>query len=149
MEETWDSYSDIDGRVDAKWGVFGREGSPGSLHHHPVPCADVAIGDELVVEAALCACVIGLTDGEEIRCQAARHHLPSVHKDVCRKQAKREHACGGKMPAHSFSLAAINQDLTNTAKQIRDSWKHICRSSVSPPPPPTPPNPPWIFLFPL
>lgn len=83
-----------------------------------------------MVEAALCACVIGLTDGEEIRCQAARHHLPSVHKDVCRKQAKREHACGGKMPAHSFSLAAINQDLTNTAKQIRDSWKHICRSTI-------------------
>lgn len=90
------TYSDIDGRVNAEWCVFGREGSPGSLHHHPVPSADVAVGDELVVEAALCACVIRLADVEEVGRQAARHHLPGVYKDVRRKQAKSKHTCRGE-----------------------------------------------------
>lgn len=83
-----------------------------------------------MVETTLSACVIGLADGEEVRCQAASHHLPGVHKDVRRKQAKRKHTCGGKMPTHSFSLAAPNQHSSNTAKQIRDSCKHMCRSTV-------------------
>lgn len=94
-----------------------------------------------MVEAAFCACVIRLANGEEVWRQAASHHLPGVYKDVRRKQAKRKHTCKGKTPAHSFSLAAPNQDTSNTAKQIRDSWKHMCRSTVGR----TFFFPPWIF----
>lgn len=79
-----------------------------------------------MVQAALSTCVIGLADGEEVRCQAARHHLPGVHKDVRRKQAERKHTCGGKMPGHSFSLAAPNQDLNANRIRFLEADVQIC-----------------------
>lgn len=87
------SYSDIDGGVDTERGIFGWEWPPGSLHHHLVPSADVAIGDELVVGVTIHPCVIWLADAQKVWGQIASHYLASIDKDVGGKQAECKHAC--------------------------------------------------------
>lgn len=87
------AHRHVDGRVNAERCILGRKGPPGSLHHHPIRGADVAVGDELVVGAAVCPRVVGLAHVQEVRRQIPGHDLASVGEDVCGEQAESENAC--------------------------------------------------------
>lgn len=85
------SHRQIHSRVNAQRGVLGGEGAPRRLHHHRVPSADVAVDDELVVEATLCAGVVGLAHGQKVGREAAGHHLAGVDEDVSGEKTERKH----------------------------------------------------------
>lgn len=57
------SHRQVHSRVHAQRSVLGWERPASTLHDSGVPGADVAVDDELVIEAALGAGVVGLADG--------------------------------------------------------------------------------------
>lgn len=67
MADTHSPHRQINRRVNAQGGVLGGERAAGVLHHSRVPSADVAVDDELVVEATLGAGVVGLAHRQEVR----------------------------------------------------------------------------------
>ena len=85
------SHLQVDSGVHAEGGVLGGEGAARALHQPGAARAGVAVGDELLVQTAVRAGVVGLTDGQEVGRQTARHHLARVHKDVCRTQPEGKH----------------------------------------------------------
>lgn len=104
-----DVHGDIDGRVHTQRGLFGREGASSPLHHPLVASADVAVGDELVVEAALGARVVWLAHAEEVGRQVARDDLAGIDEDVRGEQAKSKNTDEPDDPAYEgIEVAALS-----------------------------------------
>ena len=87
------THSDINSRVHAERSFFGGEGLPGPLHSSWVACADVALGDELVIEVTLCSCIVWLAHTQKAGRQRSGHHLTAIHKDVCGEQPESKDTC--------------------------------------------------------
>lgn len=87
------SHRQVNSWVNTQRGILGWERAAGVLHHDGVPGADVAVDDELMIKATLCASVVGLADRQEVGRETARHHLARVDEDVCGKQTERKHTC--------------------------------------------------------